>query len=137
MSLTPGTRLGPYEIVAPIGAGGMGEVYRARDTKLHRDAAIKVLPDLFARDPERLARFDREARTLAALNHPHIAQVYGVEGSALVMEFVDGEDLAQRIAREGALSLDELIPIAIQIAEAIAAAHEQGIIHRDLKPANV
>jgi len=137
MSLTPGTRIAVYEIVAPIGAGGMGEVYRARDTRLHRDVAIKVLPDLFARDPERLARFEREARTLAAVNHPHIAQVYGVEGSALIMEFIDGEDLSQRIAREGAIPLDEVVPIAIQIAEAIAAAHEQGIIHRDLKPANV
>src|SRR5713101_7919746 len=100
MSLTPGVRLGPYEILAAIGAGGMGEVYRARDTKLHRDVAIKVLPDLFAQDPERLARFEREARTLAALNHPHIAQVFGIEESgtisALVMEFVDGEDLAER-----------------------------------------
>jgi Tol biopolymer transport system component/predicted Ser/Thr protein kinase len=137
MSLSRGTRLGPYEIVAAIGAGGMGEVYRARDTKLQRDVAIKVLPDLFARDPERLARFEREARTLAALNHPHIAQVYGVEGTALVMELVDGEDLAQRIAREGAIPVDEAVPIAIEIAEAVAAAHEQGIIHRDLKPANV
>ena len=137
MSLTPGTRIAVYEIVAPIGAGGMGEVYRARDTRLHRDVAIKVLPDLFARDPERLARFEREARTLAAVNHPHIAQVYGVEGSALVMEFIDGEDLSQRLAREGAIPLDEVVPIAIQIAEAVAAAHEQGIIHRDLKPATV
>src|SRR5438477_2935496 len=99
MPLTPGSRLGASEIVAAIGAGGMGEVYRARDTKLHRDVAIKVLPDLFAQDPERLARFEREARTLAALNHPHIAQVYGVEGTALVMELVEGDDLSQRIAR--------------------------------------
>src|SRR5438046_5989550 len=98
MSLTPGARLGSYEILAAIGAGGMGEVYRARDTKLHRDVAIKVLPELFAQDPERLARFEREARTLAALNHPHIAQVYGVEGTALVMELVEGDDLSQRIA---------------------------------------
>ncbi len=137
MSLTPGARLGAYEIIAPIGAGGMGEVYRARDTKLQRDVAIKVLPDLFARDPERLARFEREARTLAALNHPHIAQVYGVEGTALVMELVEGEDLSQRIARAGAIPLDEALPIAVQIAEALEAAHEQGIIHRDLKPANI
>src|SRR5437763_6457463 len=103
MPLSPGSRIGSYEIVSPIGAGGMGEVYRARDTKLHRDVAIKVLPDLFAQDPERLARFEREARTLAALNHPHIAQVFGVEESgnihALIMEFVDGDDLSQRIAR--------------------------------------
>jgi Tol biopolymer transport system component len=126
----------------------MGEVYRARDPKLQRDVAIKVLPPLFARDPERLARFEREARTLAALNHPHVAQVYGVvdlpaagsheNGSAaLVMEFVDGEDLAERIARTGAIPLDEALPIALQIAEALEAAHEQGIIHRDLKPANI
>src|SRR2546422_9109175 len=107
MSISPGVRLGAYEIVAAIGAGGMGEVYRARDTKLHRDVAIKVLPDLFARDPERLARFEREARTLAALNHPNIAQVYGVEGTALVMELVEGDDLSQRIDRSGAIPLDE------------------------------
>ena len=147
MALIPGTQLGVYEIVAPIGAGGMGEVYRARDTKLQRDVAIKVLPDLFARDPERLARFEREARTLAALNHPHIAQVFGVldlppaggthQSVGLVMEFVDGEDLSQRIGRAGAVPLDDAIAVAIQIAEAVAAAHEQGIIHRDLKPANV
>ena len=135
--MKPGDAIGPYRVLDKVGAGGMGEVYRARDTRLQRDVAIKVLPDLFARDPERLARFEREARTLAAVNHPHIAQVYGVEGAALVMEFVDGEDLAQRIAREGPIPLEDAIPIAIQIAEAIAAAHEQGIIHRDLKPANV
>ena len=115
----------------------MGEVYRARDPRLQRDVAIKVLPDLFARDPDRLARFEREARTLAALNHPGIAQVYGVEGSALVMELVDGEDLSQRIARTGAIALDEALPIALQICEALAAAHDQGIVHRDLKPANI
>src|SRR5260370_26263458 len=111
MSLSPGSRIGVYEIVAAIGAGGMGEVYRAGDTKVQRDVAIKVLPDLFARDPERLARFEREARTLAALNHPHIAQVYGVESGALVMEFVDGKDLSQRIER-GRIPLDEALPIA-------------------------
>ena len=137
MPLTPGSRIGAYEIVAAIGAGGMGEVYRARDMKLRRDVAIKVLPDLFARDPERLARFEREARTLAALNHPHVAQVYGVEAGALIMEFVEGEDLAQRITRGGAIPLDEALPIAFQIAEALEAAHERGIIHRDLKPANI
>src|SRR5437763_8731530 len=136
MPLSPGSRIGSYEIVSPIGAGGMGEVYRARDTKLHRDVAIKVLPDLFARDPERLARFEREARTLAALNHPNIAHVYGVEGSALIMELVDGEDLSQRIAR-GPIPIDEALPIARQIAAALAAAHEAGIVHRDLKPANI
>ena len=141
--MKPDDVVGPYRVLAKIGQGGMGEVYRARDTKLQRDVAIKVLPDLFARDPERLARFEREARTLASLNHPNVAQVYGVVdlppqgGSHLVMEFVDGEDLSQRIARDGAIPLDDAIPIAIQIAEAVAAAHEQGIIHRDLKPANI
>lgn len=136
MPLTSGTRLGSYEIRDSLGAGGMGEVYRARDTKLHRDVAIKVLPDAFAGDPERLARFEREAHTLAALNHPNIAHIYGLEGSALVMELVDGEDLAARIAR-GALPLDETLVVARQIAEALEAAHDQGIIHRDLKPANI
>src|SRR5215213_3245607 len=126
MPLNPGSRVGACEILSALGAGGMGEVYRARDTRLQRDVAIKVLPDLFARDPERLARFEREARMLAALNHPHIAQVYGVEGTALVMEFVDGEDLSQRLARAGAIPLDEALPIAAQIAEALEAAHEQG-----------
>jgi eukaryotic-like serine/threonine-protein kinase len=137
MSLTPGARLGVYEIVAPIGKGGMGEVYRARDTKLHRDVAIKVLPDAFAQDRERLARFEREARTLAALNHPNIAHVYGVEEGALVMECVDGEDLAARIARAGSLPIEDALPIALQIAEGLESAHAQGIVHRDLKPANV
>jgi Tol biopolymer transport system component/predicted Ser/Thr protein kinase len=136
MSLSPGSRLGPYEITAHIGAGGMGEVYRARDTNLNRDVAIKVLPDLFARDPERLTRFTREAHTLGSLNHPNVAQVYGVEGHALVMEFVDGEDLAQRIAR-GVLPIDDAIDVAKQIACGLEAAHERGIVHRDLKPANV
>ena len=140
MSLTPGTRLGVYEITAPIGEGGMGQVFRARDTKLDRDVAIKILPDAFAHDADRLARFTREAKTLASLNHPHIAGIYGLEESggmtALVMELVEGEDLSQRIAR-GAIALDEALPIAKQIAEALEAAHEQGIIHRDLKPANI
>ena len=140
MPLSAGARLGPYEIVSPLGAGGMGEVYRARDTKLNRDVAIKVLPDLFATDAERLARFTREAQTLASLNHPNIAQVYGFEQSgetsALVMELVEGDDLNARIAR-GPLPLDAALPIARQIAEALEAAHEQGIIHRDLKPANI
>jgi len=138
--MTPGTTIGPYEIVAPLGAGGMGEVYRARDTRLDRDVAVKILPPAFAVDAERLARFEREAKTLAALNHPNIAQIYGVEpvegGRALVMEFVDGEDLAARIAR-GPVPLDEALPIARQIADALAAAHEGGIVHRDLKPANI
>src|ERR1700682_5546303 len=140
MPLIAGERLGPYEILAPIGAGGMGEVYRARDTKLKRDVALKVLPEAFARDPERMARFQREAEVLASLNHPNIAHIHGLEESgdvrALVMELVEGEDLSQRIAR-GAIPLDEARPIAKQIAEALESAHEHGIIHRDLKPANV
>ena len=118
----------------------MGEVYRARDTKLNRDVAIKVLPDLFANDPERLARFQREAQVLASLNHPNIAHIHGLEDSdevrALVMELVVGPTLADRIAK-GAILIDEALPIAKQIAEALEAAHEQGIIHRDLKPANI
>ena len=136
MTMTPGSRLGYYEIVAAIGAGGMGEVHRARDTKLNRDVAIKVLPGLFATDPDRLARFTREAQTLAALNHPNIAAIYGIEASALVMELVDGEDLSTVIAR-GPIPLAEALPIAKQIADSLEAAHEQGIVHRDLKPANI
>ena len=140
MGLTIGARFAQYEILAPLGAGGMGEVYRARDTRLNREVAIKVLPDLFASDPERLARFEREAQVLASLNHPNIAHIHGLEEAngarALVMELVEGEDLAQRIAR-GPISLDEALPIARQIAEALEAAHEQGIIHRDLKPPNI
>ena len=140
MALTPGTRLGVYEVTAQIGEGGMGQVYRARDTKLDRDVAIKILPEAFARDADRLARFQREAKTLASLNHPNIAGIYGLEESggmtALVMELVEGDDLSQRIGR-GAIPLDEALPIAKQIAEALEAAHEQGIIHRDLKPANI
>src|SRR5689334_18055304 len=140
MSLEAGNRLGPYEIVSALGAGGMGEVYRARDTRLKRDVAVKVLPESFASDPERLARFQREAELLASLNHPNIARIYGLEESdavrALVMELVEGETLADRIAR-GPIPIDEALPIAKQIAEAFEAAHEQGIIHRDLKPANI
>jgi serine/threonine protein kinase/Tol biopolymer transport system component len=140
LALTPGTRLGVYEVVASIGAGGMGQVFRARDTKLDRDVAIKILPEAFAYDADRLARFQREAKTLASLNHPNIAAIYGLEESggvtALVMELVEGDDLSQRIA-PGAIPLDEALPIARQIAEALEAAHEQGIIHRDLKPANI
>ncbi len=141
MALTPGTRLGAYEVTAQLGAGGMGEVYRAHDTTLGRDVALKVLPEAFAADADRVARFQREAKTLAALNHPHIAQIYGLEdigagGRALVMELVEGDDLSQRIAR-GPMPLDEALPIAKQIADALEAAHEQGIIHRDLKPANI
>jgi serine/threonine protein kinase len=136
LTLTSGTRLGVYEVIASIGAGGMGEVYRARDTKLHREVAIKVLPDVFAGDPDRLGRFEREAHTLAVLNHPNIAQIYGLEGSALVMELVDGEDLGARIAR-GPLPLDAALTVARQVADALEAAHNHGIVHRDLKPANV
>ena len=140
VALTPGTRLGVYEISALLGEGGMGHVYRATDTTLTRQVAIKILPDAFAADPERMARFKREAKTLAALNHPHIAAIYGFEKSggayALVMELVEGDDLSQRIAK-GASPLDETLPIAKQIADALEAAHEQGIIHRDLKPANI
>jgi serine/threonine protein kinase len=135
-----GRRIGPYDIQARIGAGGMGEVYRAHDSNLGRDVAIKILPSLFSTDPERRARFDREARLLASLNHPNIGAIYGVEDAAgsraLVMEFVGGEDLAQRIAR-GPIPLAEALPVASQIASALDAAHEQGIIHRDLKPANI
>ena len=140
MGLTPGTRLGAFEITSLLGAGGMGEVYRARDAKLKREVALKVLPADVSSNPDRLARFQREAEVLASLNHPNIAQVYGLEvageGTALVMELVDGEDLSQRIAR-GPISLDEALPIARQIAEALEAAHDAGIIHRDLKPANI
>jgi serine/threonine protein kinase len=140
LALTPGARLGVYQITAPLGEGGMGQVYRATDTTLGRQVAIKILPDAFAQDPERLARFEREARTLASLNHPHIAAIYGFEKSAgvyaLVMELVEGEDLSQRIAG-GAIPIDEALPIARQIADALEAAHELGIVHRDLKPANV
>ena len=131
MTLTAGTRLGPYEILASIGAGGMGEVYRARDTKLDRDVAIKVLPAALAQDPERLARFEREAKVLASLNHPNIAQIYGIEERALVMELVAGQTL------EGPLPLETALNYARQIADALEAAHEKNIIHRDLKPANI
>src|SRR5271156_4065852 len=135
MSLSSGTRLGPYEILAPIGAGGMGEVYRARDTKLERDVAIKVLPAALAQDPERLARFEREAKVLASLNHPNIATIHGVEEAngvrALVMELVPGESL------KGPLPLETALNYAKQIADGLEAAHDKGIIHRDLKPANI
>ena len=141
MQLAVGVRLGPYEVASPLGVGGMGEVYRARDTQLNRDVAIKVLPELFALDAERLARFTREAQTLAALNHPNIAHIYGLEASsgstrALVMELVDGDDLSVLIAR-GPIPVSDALPIARQIADALEAAHEAGIVHRDLKPANI
>jgi serine/threonine protein kinase/Tol biopolymer transport system component len=140
MALTAGSRLSSYEIISALGAGGMGEVYRARDMKLNRDVAIKVLLPAVANDPDRLARFSREAQVLASLNHPNIAHIHGLEESngvtALVMELVEGEDLSQRISR-GAIPLDEALSIARQIAEALEAAHDHGIIHRDLKPANI
>jgi eukaryotic-like serine/threonine-protein kinase len=140
MPIAIGARLGPYEIVGPLGTGGMGEVYRARDTKLDREVAIKVLPELFVADPERVARFQREAKTLAALNHPHIGGIYGLEDAggvhALVLELVEGPTLADRIA-QAPIPLDEALPVARQIAEALEAAHEAGIIHRDLRPANI
>jgi len=140
LSLTPGARFGSYEILALLGMGGMGEVYRATDTTLHRDVALKVLPEVFALDPERVARFTREAQALAALNHPHIASIYGVEAAsdvrALVLELVEGPTLADRLI-EGALGVQEALVVARQIAEALESAHDQGIIHRDLKPANI
>ena len=140
MVLQPGARLGAYQVTAKIGEGGMGEVYRARDTKLDRDVALKVLPEAFTQDPDRLARFEREAKVLASLNHPNIGHIYGLEEAdgirALVLELVEGPTLADRI-KQGPIPLDEALPIAKQIAEALEAAHEKGIIHRDLKPANI
>src|SRR5262245_35550131 len=140
MSLTPGTRIGPYELSAQVGVGGMGEVYRAMDTNLKRSVAIKVLPETVAMDADRLARFQREAETLAALNHPHVAQIYGLEKStgitALVMEFVEGPTLAERIAG-AALAIGETVAIVTQIAKALEAAHEHDIDHRALKTAYI
>ena len=140
MNLAPGTRIGPYEVVSMVGAGGMGEVYRARDPHLNRDIALKILPELFARDPDRVARFKREAQVLASLNHPHIAAIYGFAEAngiqALALELVEGPTVADRIA-QGPIPLDEALPIARQISAALEAAHERGIIHRDLKPANI
>src|SRR5437762_1238481 len=153
MSLVVGQTLGSYRITGLLGEGGMGAVYRAHDTKLNRDVAIKVLLPAVARDPDRLARFKREAQTLAALNHSHIAQIYGLEerldqsadspsaesGPFLIMEFVDGETLADSLARTRprGLPLDDALVIAKQIADALQIAHEQGVVHRDLKPANI
>jgi Tol biopolymer transport system component len=138
--LSPGTQIGSYQVIALIGAGGMGEVYRARDTRLNRDVALKVLPGAFARDLQRMARFEREAKLLASLNHPNIAAIYGLEESgpirALVMELVEGPTLAERI-RGGAIPLDEALPIARQVADAVEYAHDKNVIHRDLKPANI
>jgi serine/threonine protein kinase len=131
MMLSAGDKLGPYEILGPLGAGGMGEVYRARDAKLKREVALKVLPAAFAADPDRMTRFRREAEMLAALNHPNIAIIYGLENDALVMELVEGETL------KGPLPLDQALRFAKQIAEALEYAHERGVIHRDLKPANL
>ncbi|MEE8542249.1 MAG: serine/threonine-protein kinase, partial [Gammaproteobacteria bacterium] len=140
MALATGTRFGLYEIGDEIGAGGMGVVYRATDTTLDREVAIKVLPESMASDAERIARFEREAKMLAALNHPNIAQIYGLEKAdgvtALVLELVEGPTLADRIA-QGAIPSDDALGIAMQIAEALEAAHGQGIVHRDLKPANI
>src|SRR5216684_9149213 len=140
MALAPGTKLGPYEIVAPLGAGGMGEVYRARDTKLGRDVALKLLPPKFTADADRVARFEREARMLASLNHPHIAAIYGFEDTAgvhaLVLELVEGPTLGERLQR-GPLPIAEAVKIARQIIDALEAAHARGIVHRDLKPQNI
>src|SRR5262245_24314694 len=147
-SALSGRRLGVYQILAPIGAGGMGEVYRARDTRLGREVAIKILPRAFTADTNRLARFEREARVLASLNHPHIAAIHGIEDApidggplirALILELVEGETLAERIAHAGSkgLPIKEALDIARQIAEALDAAHEKGVVHRDLKPANI
>ena len=140
MALEVGSRLGHYDVTALIGEGGMGQVYQATDTKLKRQVALKILPEAFSADPERLARFQREAEVLASLNHPNIAAIHGLEEAegirALVLELVEGPTLADRIKR-GPIPLDEALPIAKQIAEALEAAHEKGIIHRDLKPANI
>ena len=148
MPFAAGRRLGPYEIAGPLGAGGMGEVYRARDRALNRDVALKVLPELFALDADRLARFRREAQVLASLNHPNIGAIYGLEDAgpspgsgqaairALVLELVEGPTLADRIA-QGPIPLNDALPIARQMCEALEAAHEHGVIHRDLKPANI
>src|SRR6202162_3840719 len=140
MSIAAGGRLGTYEIRALIGAGGMGEVYRAHDTRLNRDVALKVLPEAFARDTQRMPRFEREAKVLASLNHPNIAAIYGLEESgpirALVMELVEGPTLAERIAA-GPVPVDETLPIAKQVADAVEYAHDKNVIHRDLKPANI
>ncbi len=140
MALEPGSKLGSYEILAPLGAGGMGEVYRARDTKLNRDVAIKILPAEVAEDDERLARFKREAQVLASMNHPHIAAIHGLEQDGdrpfLVLELVEGETLAERLLR-GPLPVEEAVALAHQVAEALEQAHDKNIVHRDLKPANV
>src|SRR5678816_1734400 len=139
MHIQPGTRLGPYQVESALGAGGMGEVYRARDTRLNRNVAIKSLPATFAHDPERVARFKREAQLLAALNHPHIAGIHGLEefdgAQYLVLELVEGGTLADRLA-QGPLELAEALKIAKEVIDALEAAHDKGIVHRDLKPGN-
>src|SRR5262245_32494392 len=140
MTIAPGTRIGVHEVTSQLGEGGMGVVYRARDTRLLRDVAVKVLPEHFADDPDRLSRFQREAQLLASLNHPNIAQIYGLEQTegtgCIIMELVEGDTLAEKL-RNGPLPVDEAVEIAKQIADALAAAHERGIVHRDLKPANI
>src|SRR5262245_53104642 len=140
MALAPGSRVGAYEVIAPIGRGGMGEVYRARDLRLQREVAIKALPEEFQRDSERLARFEREARMLAALNHPNVAAIHGFEehdgARLLVMELVEGPTLAERLAFRS-LPVDEALAVGAGIASGLEAAHQAGIIHRDLKPSNV
>ena len=140
MPLQPGTTLGPYEILSPIGAGGMGEVYKARDTRLGRTVAIKVLPEHVAADPDLKQRFEREAKTISSLNHPHICTLYDIGSQDgidfLVMEYLEGDTLAQRL-EQGALPLDQALQVAIEIADALDKAHRQGIVHRDLKPGNI
>src|SRR5690349_6018421 len=140
MALNPGTKLGPYEVVAPIGAGGMGEVYRARDTRLDRTVAIKILPAQFSADPVRKQRFEREAKTISQLNHPHICTLYDVGSQAgmeyLVMECIEGETLAKRLEK-GSLPLEQALRFGAQVADALDKAHRAGIIHRDLKPGNI
>ncbi len=140
MALSPGSRIGSYEVVGPLGRGGMGEVYRARDLRLQREVAIKALPEEFQRDPERLARFEREARLLAALNHTNVASIYGLEerdgARFLVMELIEGDTLAERLAA-GPLPVDDALEVCAQIARGLEAAHAAGIVHRDLKPSNV
>jgi len=140
MSISPGSRIGPYEVTAPLGEGGMGVVFRGRDSRLQRDVALKLLPENLSNDPDRLSRFQREAQVLASLNHANIAQIYGLEqvdgSTCIVMELVEGETLAERIKR-GPLPHDEALEVSRQIADALSVAHERGIVHRDLKPANI
>src|SRR6516164_7364223 len=134
--MSPQQTIAHYRITAKLGEGGMGEVWRATDTKLSREVAIKILPEAFAADPDRMVRFTREAQVLASMNHPNIGAIHGVEERALILELVEGPTLAERIA-QGAIPLDEALPIAKQIADALEYAHERGVVHRDLKPANI